>query len=194
MEMRPIVIMWFISGIVVTCVVLFKCCIKSTKKCLFLPQSPPQQKFVGLVLGVIYFVVLTKTDILPALFKTKIITAQIEDPSVKNFHDNCHWQIRMPGCDFACLRGENYYLKSNAPVDSLITDYNIYHFLAYFLMTFLAPSLFWAFLVGGLWWELMETFEEVKCWDITDPIYNLAGLLLGLFARNKLNEKFNTDK
>ena len=192
MASAQVAVLWLIVGIILIYIVLGKCHTKSTGKCYFLPHTEFQQKVTGSIfLFILFAFCITQSEFIPMLFNFERDKPKTKDPAsspLDKYHELCHWQIHVPGCDFSWLRGDSYYTPIECPKDAIITDYNIYHFVLYFLGTFLCPSFFWAFLVAGFWWEILEVF--IECWDIGDLFYNLTGLLLGLYARRKLDEKY----
>ena len=96
------------------------------------------------------------------------------------------WGIKIKNKDFSFLRGRNYYLGSPASKDILISNYNLGHFIQYCISGILCPDLYLLMIIIGIWWELLESTENVDCFDFSDIFYNISGMVFGIFLRKKI--------
>ena len=88
------------------------------------------------------------------------------------------------------LRGHNYYLGKEASKDLILTNWNIAHTGMYLLAGFLAPDMWVVWIIIGLWWEILESFDITSCHDYTDIVCNWGGLFLGITFRNLVEKKY----
>lgn len=83
------------------------------------------------------------------------------------------------------LRGEHYYPHlDEQPTNCLITDWEIFHFLSYFIIVFIVPRYWWVALLISLVWEGLEFIAKIQNW--IDLIMNSSGILLGWLTRRFL--------
>lgn len=109
-------------------------------------------------------------------------------PNINERKTIINWDIKIKGGDFSFLRGDQYLLSKGQDDDVLISTWNISHFLMYLLCGILCPKLAIIWIFIGIWWEFLETFKEVDCYDYSDITYNIVGLFLGIYIRHKYDQ------
>ena len=75
-------------------------------------------------------------------------------------------------------RGRNYYIGTGSADDCLVTFWTLSHFVLYFVLGFIAPSLFWPTFAIGVGFELYE-YHKFDCHDVLDIAANSVGFLAG---------------
>jgi hypothetical protein len=112
--------------------------------------------------------------------------------ALDNFHKVCN--IFLPGIDFSWLRGEKYYRDNTTIEDRLrlreciATNWNVLHFCLFFVIGVLCPNvkfLLTIFLLSVIF-ELYE-YHAYKCHDVTDCLYNAAGLGMAYIFKRALS-------
>jgi hypothetical protein len=87
------------------------------------------------------------------------------------------------GSKYFFIRGKEYndiYRKK-----CLITNYHIAHFLMYMVFGFLFPNIIPELIVVSSLFEVFE-YYYCNCEDIMDIVYNVVGLYVGKYIREKM--------
>lgn len=87
------------------------------------------------------------------------------------------------GSKYFFIRGEQYndiYRKK-----CVVTNYHIAHFFMYVIFGFLFPNIFWELVVASSIFEIFE-YYYCNCEDVMDVFYNVMGLYLGKYLREKM--------
>ena len=120
-------------------------------------------------------------------------------PKIEHINDNS-FQGKINKMNKSCLynckteickdmvdnnRGETYFIATKKEdqihiKDCLLTFWGFTHFLLYFVLALLVPSLYIEFFFIGVIFEIYE-FYKYKCHDGTDIILNTLGILLGKY-------------
>ena len=193
---RVKVIVWYILFVgIAACIVFYYKDKKYTHATTWLPESGKSQVIVFWVWNLLMLIPLHGIVFNTLVRKRPTIWLQgdmdvKEQDSSTFWSSNLNWGIKKAGINMSFLRGRHYYHPVGAPPTMVFSLFNLSHFLAYFIGGFLCPDMFWAWVATSTWWEILETLKELDCWDLTDFIYNWSGLLLGLLARNSLDNYY----
>ena len=85
------------------------------------------------------------------------------------------WNVVKP------LRGQSQLLVAGHK-RCLLSGWNLAHAIFYLLLGFIAPKLFWYMAAVGIVWEVLE-MVVYDCHDWLDPVYNIAGAIIGVALR-----------
>jgi len=151
----------------------------STVGIKYLPHTFNQQMIAFVVIGTISFAT-----------NNLVLRHILDNNCTETVPPNSILDIRIPGCDFRCLRGKGYSFGEKVDPCILTTLFNWSHTLMYMIGGFLAPDILFLWIIAGFWWEMLEAFEEVDCHDYSDIAYNLIGLGLGITIRKSLENKY----
>lgn len=91
-------------------------------------------------------------------------------------------QACLIGCNNCAFRGNSYIIederKSKDMKNCLLTSWNIYHILMYFLLGYVYPNLYYKLIAMGVAFEIYE-YIAYDCADFMDLPSNIIGLSAG---------------
>jgi hypothetical protein len=112
--------------------------------------------------------------------------------TVQRLYSQCYWSCDHPICRLATsMRGEGYFLTPEGTTSPkkvrscMLSLWGVLHFILFFLIGFVAPSIFPAIVLVSLVYEFAE-YTLYNCHDAMDVVLNIMGYLFGMTLRRFL--------
>ena len=107
--------------------------------------------------------------------------------SIANVHKMCFINCKSKECKdyISSSRGNSYFVsipenEQEYIKGCIITFWGFTHFLLYFILTLLVPSLYIEFFFLGIGFEIYE-YYVYKCHDVNDIFLNTLGIIIGKY-------------
>ena len=110
---------------------------------------------------------------------------------IRLLNDTCVIQCNNDICkNLIKNRGNNYFISSPEVKqvylkNCFVTFWGATHFMLYFVIGFLLPSMFFESFIIGIMFEYYE-YVKFECEDPMDIVLNSSGFLVGKYVREKL--------